>query len=70
MMPTRNSQLWPFLYWLTGLLAISFVVWITATKFDETEGRAIGLDAVITALILLLIEVIRRTARTKDKGDG
>lgn len=70
MMPTRNSQLWPFLYWLTGLLAISFVLWVTATNFDETEGRAIGLDAVITALILMLIEVIRRKAGTKDKGDG
>lgn len=70
MMPPRNSQLWPFLYWLTGLFAISFVLWLTATNFDETEGRAIGLDAVITALLLMLIEVIRRKAGNKDSGGG
>ena len=70
MMPPRNSQLWPFLYWLTGLFAISFVLWLTATNFDETETRAIELDAIITALLMMLIEVIRRKAGTKDSGGG
>ena len=69
-MPTQNSQLWPFLYWLTGLFAISLVLWLTATNFDETEGRAIGLAAVITALLLMLIEVIRRKSGTKDSSGG
>ncbi len=69
MLPPRNSQLWPFLYWLTGLCAISFVLWITATNFDETETRAIELDAIITALLMMLIEVLRRKAGTKDAGD-
>ena len=69
MMPPRNSQLWPFLYWLTGLFAISFVLWLTATNFDETETRAIELDAIITALLMMLIEVLRRKAGTKDAGD-
>ena len=69
-MPPQNSQLWPFLYWLTGLFAISFVLWLTATNFDETEGRAIGLDAAITALLLMLIEVIRRKSGAKNASDG
>jgi len=67
MIPPRNSQLWPFLYWLTGLLAISFVLWLTASNFDETERQAIGLEAIITALLFSVLEVIRRKAGGKEE---
>ncbi len=50
----KDSQLWPFLYWLTSLGALTFVLWMTASHFDRTEGKAIAGQAVA------IIDVIRK----------
>jgi len=61
--PPRNSQLWPFLYWLTGLMTLAFVLWLTATNFDGTEGRAIVGTGAATGVVTFILEVLRRKAK-------
>jgi hypothetical protein len=58
--PKRDSQMWPFLYWVTGLVALTAILWLTASDFDQTEGRAIAGTGAATAGAMFIIEVLRR----------
>jgi hypothetical protein len=58
--PRRDSQFWPFLYWLTGLLALVVILWITATDFDHTEGAAICGTGAASAVTCYIIDTLRR----------
>jgi hypothetical protein len=62
-MPQRESQLWPFLYWVTGLIALTSILWVTASDFDQTEGRAIAGTGAATAAAMFIIETLRRKVR-------
>ena len=58
--PKRDSQLWPFMYWVSGLVALTAILYLTASDFDQTEGRAIAGTGAATAATMFIIEVLRR----------
>ncbi len=64
--PPRNSQLWPFMYWVSGLAALTAILWLTASDFDQTEGRAIAGTGAATAATMFIIEVLRRKVSRDD----
>jgi len=55
-----SHPLWAFLYWLTSVLILMFILWITATKFDMSEGKAIAGYGGLAAVSSLLFEAIRK----------
>ena len=64
--PPRDSQVWPFLYWVSGLAALTTILWLTASDFDQTEGRAIAGTGAATAATMFIIEVLRRKVGRDD----
>ena len=64
--PRKDSQVWPFLYWLSGLSALTTILWITASDFDHTEEVAICGTGVASAAAYYIIETLRRKVGRDD----
>jgi hypothetical protein len=44
-------------------MTLAFVLWLTASNFDGTEGRAILGTGAATAVVTFILEVLRRKAK-------
>jgi hypothetical protein len=54
------------MYWVSGLAALTTILWLTASDFDQTEGRAIAGTGAATAATMFIIETLRRKVGRDD----
>lgn len=64
--PRRDSGFWFFAYWASGLLALTTILWITATQFDHTEHQTIVCTGSATAVLYAVVNMMRNRFGSRD----